>query len=348
MVRLMISSPDPKRPTLLEATGEGEPLRVYAAPGRDAGLAFRNLNIRGAGRVDAFRPDGLSQLWMDRVTIQGGRNCMMLPFHPTRALIENCGFFHGGFGDGYTHNVYINYVAEVVIRNCRFHSPRRLGHALKCYAARSWIEDSYFASYENEEDLDQGYSGELPLLDMGAWGHSVIRGNLFKRRGPSREVVIDYRNRQWRAKQGTGLPEDWGTKVIPHDQIDNRNRSSKGLFHHLLMDNRFENGIRPDGSQDGSWSFTGGSVARNNGTAPWNSHGGSDPAWRSRIANWQPHHERAILWHRGNRFSGKPFEKNFLANPFEISDLTTPIREVGADEASNMARIRASEFNCIN
>ena len=329
-VRLVIEGmPGGPRPRLV-SVGEGEMLRVMTAKERVSAIGFRNLEIIGNPREDSFRPNGLSFLEMDRVRMVGGRNCMLLPSFPTLVRFRDCEFMHGGTGNGYSHSIYLNHIKRLEARNCVFHSARQPGHAFKGYAAETVLEGCAFYSWRTKKDLADGYGGELPLLDIGAWGHSLITGCRFWRRAPARAVCIDVRNRQWRKGYARYVPEDWGTQVVVPELIDNRDLSNRHLFHHLIVGNIFANGVLPDGSLDPGIQANPGAALRHNGTKPWQSGGKVEEAWMEERGNWLPHQERSIVWMGNNRNEGVPFEAWALDHPFRKPGTKTPVRDIAA------------------
>ena len=345
--QLVIRGMDPERPTTLVAVEDRDFLTVNDSGQRESRFGLMNIDLKAGPGGDAFRPTSLNYLYMSHLRIEGGRNCMLLPSYPMVAEIEHCDFYHGGRGDGYTHNVYVNYVQEVHFRQCRFYAPRRLGHVLKSYGAFNWIEDCYFSSFETFEDQERGFTGELPILDLGAWGNSIIRKNRFVRRPPARNVVIDYRNRQWRSGKSKYAPPEWGTSLVPAAKIDNGRIDNPHLFHHILEENIFENGVMPDGRIYEGRDFPKGAMARLHGTSPWNSHGDVEEGTPKKPSGWQAHQERALLWHRGNEARGLPFEKNFITRDIGYYGLAGLVRSMDADEKAIITRILGEKYRAL-
>ena len=91
-------------------------------------------------------------------------------------LIEGCEFGFNGFGDGYSHNLYINHVAKLIFRYNYSHDCK-VGHLVKSRAAENHIlynrltQESGSGSYE---------------IDLSNGGLSYIIGNLVQQ-GPSSE-----------------------------------------------------------------------------------------------------------------------------------------------------------------
>lgn len=79
---------------------------------------------------------------------------------PSNIIIENCEFAHNGFGDGFSHNLYINYTDTLVFRyNYSHHT--NVGHEIKSRARVNFIEYNRFSNEDNgtasrEIDLPDG------------------------------------------------------------------------------------------------------------------------------------------------------------------------------------------------
>ncbi|MGB1205484.1 MAG: hypothetical protein ACPG5B_07560 [Chitinophagales bacterium] len=84
-------------------------------------------------------------------------------------LIEFSEFGHNGYGDGYSHNLYIGRVNKLTFRfNYTHHA--KIGHALKSRATYNDI------LYNRIMDEDTGYASRL--IDLPNGGVSLVMGNL--------------------------------------------------------------------------------------------------------------------------------------------------------------------------
>jgi hypothetical protein len=93
----------------------------------------------------------------------------------TNVTIENSEFARGGYGDGYSHNIYIGNLGRLTVRSSYFHEAR-IGHNLKSRARETIIENSYFAD---------GPTGTASYqIDTPNGGVVVLRGNLIHK-GPN-------------------------------------------------------------------------------------------------------------------------------------------------------------------
>ena len=93
----------------------------------------------------------------------------------TAVTIENSEFARNGFGDGYTHNLYIGNIDRLTVRSSYFHEAK-IGHNLKSRARENIIENSYF--------MDGPAGTSSYLLDTPDGGVVFMRGNLLQK-GPN-------------------------------------------------------------------------------------------------------------------------------------------------------------------
>ena len=107
-------------------------------------------------------------------------------------LIEYTEFARNGFGDGYSHNLYINHVARFTLQYCYSHHAR-VGHLVKSRALENHI---LYNRIMDEADGTSSYSIDLPN-----GGLSVVIGNLVQQ-GPLTEnsTLITY------AEEGASNP----------------------------------------------------------------------------------------------------------------------------------------------
>jgi hypothetical protein len=91
--------------------------------------------------------------------------------------IETSEFARNGYGDGYTHNIYIGNADRLTIIASFFHEAK-VGHNLKSRARETRIENSYF--------MDGPSGTSSYLADFPNGGVVFLRGNLFQK-GPKAE-----------------------------------------------------------------------------------------------------------------------------------------------------------------
>jgi hypothetical protein len=98
-------------------------------------------------------------------------------------LIEYSEFFHNGFGDGYTHNMYISACDTFTLRYSFTHASNE-GHTVKSRAFRNYILYNRIAS----EDDSTSYEINLPNA-----GTSFIIGNVIEQgTNTNNSAIIDY------------------------------------------------------------------------------------------------------------------------------------------------------------
>jgi hypothetical protein len=87
--------------------------------------------------------------------------------------IRNSEFGHNGYGDGYTHNLYVNNVAKLTIQDSYFHDAV-VGHEIKSRATKTEITNTRI--YDN--DGAASYSVDLPN-----GGKAILKNNIIEQ-GP--------------------------------------------------------------------------------------------------------------------------------------------------------------------
>jgi hypothetical protein len=98
----------------------------------------------------------------------------------TTVTIENSEFARNGFGDGFTHNIYIGNINRLNVRASFFHEAK-IGHNLKSRAKENFVENSYF--------MDGPTGTSSYLLDFPDGGVVFMRGNLLHK-GPNADNSI--------------------------------------------------------------------------------------------------------------------------------------------------------------
>ena len=84
-------------------------------------------------------------------------------------IIENTEFAYNGFGDGYSHNLYINHVRSLKFRFCYSHHAV-IGHNFKSRAYNNYIEYNRI--------MDENTGNSSMLIDLPNGGNNYIIGNL--------------------------------------------------------------------------------------------------------------------------------------------------------------------------
>jgi len=94
--------------------------------------------------------------------------------NPSTILIEYCEFNNNGFGDGYTHNIYINHVDTLIFRYNYVHHAK-IGHEIKSRAHVNIIE-------YNRISNESGTASRC--IDLPNGGISFLIGNIIEQ-GPN-------------------------------------------------------------------------------------------------------------------------------------------------------------------
>ncbi len=92
-------------------------------------------------------------------------------------LIEHCEFGYNGFGDGFSHNVYIGHMNKLIFQyNYSHHAI--VGHNLKSRANENIIRYNRI--------MDEATGNSSRIIDLSNGGFSIIQGNLLMQ-GPNAE-----------------------------------------------------------------------------------------------------------------------------------------------------------------
>lgn len=92
-------------------------------------------------------------------------------YHPSTVRIEYCEFGHHGYGDGYSHNLYIGHVDSLIFRfNYSHHA--NVGHELK---SRAWVNVIEYNRFSNEGDGTASREIDLPN-----GGQAYLIGNVIQ------------------------------------------------------------------------------------------------------------------------------------------------------------------------
>ncbi len=99
-------------------------------------------------------------------------------------LFEACEFARNGYGDGYSHNMYIGNIHSFTMRFCYSHHAK-VGHCVKSRAMNNFIE------YNRIMDEDTGSASYLINLPNG--GFSIILGNTMQKGvNTQNRTLVDY------------------------------------------------------------------------------------------------------------------------------------------------------------
>lgn len=92
-------------------------------------------------------------------------------YHPSTVRIEYSEFGHHGYGDGYSHNLYIGHIDSLIFRyNYSHHAD--VGHELK---SRAWVNVIEYNRFSNESDGTASREIDLPN-----GGQAYLIGNVIQ------------------------------------------------------------------------------------------------------------------------------------------------------------------------
>ncbi len=99
-------------------------------------------------------------------------------------IIERSEFSHNGYGDGYSHNMYINHVRSFMLKFCYTHHAK-VGHNVKSRAYNSYI---LYNRIMDEADGTSSY-----LIDLPNGGNAIVLGNTMMK-GPlaQNRILVNY------------------------------------------------------------------------------------------------------------------------------------------------------------
>jgi hypothetical protein len=109
----------------------------------------------------------------------------------SQVVIEYSEFAHNGYGDGYTHNIYVNHVRRFILRFSYSHTAVS-GHEVKSRAAENFI------AYNRLSDEATGNASYE--LDLPNGGNAYVVGNVIEK-GPFAEnpALMSYGTEGWDA-----------------------------------------------------------------------------------------------------------------------------------------------------
>jgi hypothetical protein len=127
--------------------------------------------------------------------------------------IENSEFFKNGFGDGQSHNLYINHVASLVFRFNYSHDAK-IGHLLKSRAKTNLV------AYNRLTDENGTASYEIDLPNAGT---SYVIGNIIEQSATTdNPALIAYGEE--------GITAGWGTDLYVVNNTLVNHRTAGGTF----------------------------------------------------------------------------------------------------------------------
>ena len=147
----------------------------------DADCTIQNLSFSGCtvpdGNGAGIRYEGGS-LTLQNCAFSGNQNGLLSAPVPGGTLtIQHCDFGFNGSGTGYTHNLYVGAIGQLIVRDSAFHDVS-VGHEIKSRAASTVITGNVIA--------DGPASTASYSIDLPDGGSAVVTGNLIEK-GPQAE-----------------------------------------------------------------------------------------------------------------------------------------------------------------
>lgn len=182
-------------PLTIESVGGMANFVAGSAPSNGKAIltADADLTINGLGFFNAAVPDGngagiryeAGNLSIDNSLFQGNQDGLLAAPDPTGTIsIDNSEFTGSGTGDGLTHNIYVNDVAQLTIENSYF-TDENTGHDIKSRAQNTIILDNRIT-----DGTDGAASYEIDLADAG---NATIAGNVIEKgEGAQNNSFISY------------------------------------------------------------------------------------------------------------------------------------------------------------
>jgi len=147
------------------------------SPGNAATTTVVNVEFHGAKVTDqngaGIRHES-GHLVLRNTGFYDNENGILGGSGPVTVTIERSEFARNGYGDGYSHNIYIGNVDRLRVVASWFHEAK-IGHNLKSRAKENIVEGSYF--------MDGPTGTSSYLLDFPDGGVVFMRGNLLHK-GP--------------------------------------------------------------------------------------------------------------------------------------------------------------------
>jgi hypothetical protein len=165
----------------LYADGQHEGSKgIWVITGRDItidSIEFHDAKVPNEENGAGIRAEHAGQLLIRNSGFFDNENGILSDSGFATITIEGSEFARNGFGDGYTHNIYIGQLARLTVTGSFFREAK-VGHNLKSRASENIIENSYF--------MDGPTGTSSYLADFPNGGKVVLRGNLFHK-GPNAE-----------------------------------------------------------------------------------------------------------------------------------------------------------------
>ena len=144
-------------------------------------------NIEFSGAVSKDRNGAGIRMQGDHIVIRDSffhdnQNGLLTGQHPnSQIVVENSRFWKNGYGDGYTHNIYVGHSKSFVLA-ASVSTGARVGHLVKSRASENYV------MYNRLMDETDGNSSFV--IDLPEAGSGVIVGNLLQQSSVSENVAM--------------------------------------------------------------------------------------------------------------------------------------------------------------
>ncbi|WP_306253978.1 nitrous oxide reductase family maturation protein NosD [Parvularcula sp. IMCC14364] len=225
----------------LTIIGEGEVIltsvrpvaKGLLVPLRGVSLEVRGLIFENATSPDkngaGIRVEGNELIVRDSIFRNNENGILATGSDGSEVTISGSQFISNGYGDGYSHGIYISSATRLEVTGSRFEGSR-IGHHIKSVATQQTIVRNTFF---DDRDGQPSY-----MIDATAGGMLVVDGNVMHRRASAeQESLINY---------DTSRGGQRGNVIIQNNQVTNekpnarllRNTEKAAVF---LSQNSFDN-----------------------------------------------------------------------------------------------------------
>jgi hypothetical protein len=151
---------------------------------RVEGITFQNAKVpdrNGAG-IRLTKGD----LIVDKCTFLHNEMGILTGNAGGTLMVTNSEFGYGGYGDGYSHNIYVGYIDRFIVTGSYFHHARQ-GHLIKSRAKISIVTYCRITD-ENDERSQASYE-----LDFPSGGMNIVTGNIIQQSVNSpNSAIVDF------------------------------------------------------------------------------------------------------------------------------------------------------------
>ncbi|MCI5045145.1 MAG: right-handed parallel beta-helix repeat-containing protein [Aquisalinus sp.] len=225
----------------LTIIGEGEVVltsvrpvaKGLLVPLRGVSLEVRGLIFENATSPDqngaGIRVEGNELIVRDSIFRNNENGILATGSDGSEVTITGSQFISNGYGDGYSHGIYISSATRLEITGCRFEGSR-IGHHVKSVATQQTVVRNTFFDDRNGET---SY-----MIDATAGGTLVVDGNvMYRRASAEQESLINY---------DTSRGGQRGNIIIQNNQITNEKANARLLRNTedapvFISQNSFEN-----------------------------------------------------------------------------------------------------------